>query len=162
MRFVVVLVAALLSCLPARAQAPGSPEAQAAAKELIAIMSPDMIGQMTNGMLAQIWPKLDGALRAKVGPAVMAEVRTELEQMLKSFVVEATMKDAPVIYAKYFSAQELRDMAAFYKTTTGAKALRMLPQVMTEYYGMLMPRLEGFNREIQTRVQAILAKHDVK
>jgi uncharacterized protein len=162
MRFVVVLVAAVLSCLPARAQAPGSPEAEAAAKELIAIMSPDMIGQMTDGMLAQIWPKLDAALRAKVGPAAIAEVRAELDRTLKSFVIEATMKDGPVIYAKYFSAQELRDMAAFYKTTTGAKALRLLPQVMAEYYGMLMPRLEVFNRDLQTRIQEIVAKHGVK
>jgi hypothetical protein len=69
---------------------------------------------------------------------------------------------APLIYAKYFSAQELRDMAAFYQTETGSKALRMMPQVMSEYFGTLMPRMEEFNRDLQTRLQAILAKHGVK
>jgi uncharacterized protein len=163
MRFIALMVIALLSCLPARAQAqaPGSPEAVAAAKELASIMTPDMIGQMTNGMTAQIWPKLEGALRTKVDPAVMAEVRAEFESTLKTFVVEAT-KDSPSLYAKYFSAQELRDMAAFYRTETGAKALQLMPQVMSDYFATLLPRMEGFNRDLQQRIQAILAKHGVK
>jgi hypothetical protein len=162
MRSIVMIVAVVaLSCLPARAQGPGSPEAQTAAKELSAVMSADMIGQMTDAMTAQVWPKLEGALRAKVDPAALAEVRTEFEQTLKAFVIDAT-KDAPAIYAKYFSAQELREMAGFYRTETGAKALRLMPQVMAEYFGTLMPRMEGFNRDLQTRIQAILTKHGVK
>jgi hypothetical protein len=161
MRFIVMIVVAVLSCAPARAQAPGSPEAVAAAKDLASIMSPDMIGQMTSSMTAQVWPKLEAMLRTKVGPEVVAEVRAEFERTINAFVIEAT-KDAPAIYAKHFSAQELREMTAFYKTTTGAKALRLMPQVMSEYFGTLMPRMEGFNRDLQTRIQAILAKHGVK
>jgi uncharacterized protein len=161
MRFIVIIVLVALSCLPARAQGPGSPEAQVAAKELSAIMSPDMIGQMTDAMTAQVWPKLEGALRVKVDPAVLAEVRAEFEQTLKAFVIDAT-KDSSAIYARHFSAQELLEMAGFYRTETGAKALRLMPQVMSEYFGTLMPRMEGFNRDLQTRIQAILTKHGVK
>ncbi|MBX9775127.1 MAG: DUF2059 domain-containing protein [Xanthobacteraceae bacterium] len=162
MRRIVLVLLLALSYLPARAQAPGTPEAQSAAKELLAIMSPDMIGQLTNSLIGQMWPQIERALSAKVGPEVMAEVRAEMESTLKTFVINATTNDAPVVYAKYFSAQELRDMAAFYKTPTGAKALRLLPQVTAEYFGIMMPRLEGFNRELQVRIQAILAKHGVK
>jgi hypothetical protein len=161
MRFVVAVAIAALACLPARAQAPGSQEALSAAKELASIMSPDMISQMTKSMTAQVWPKLENALRAKVGPDVLAEVRTEFEKTLNAFVIEAT-KDAPSIYARYFSAQELRDMSAFYRTETGAKALRLMPQVMSEYFGILLPRMDTFNRDLQTRIQAILAKHGAK
>jgi hypothetical protein len=161
MRLIVLIVLAALSCLPARAQAPGSPEALAAAKDLSLVMSPDMIGQMTDAMTAQVWPKLEGALRSKVAPAVMAEIRADFERTLKAFVIEAT-KDAPSIYAKYFSAQELREMAGFYRTETGAKALRLMPQAKAEYFGTLMPRIEGFNRDLQTRIQAILTKHGAK
>jgi hypothetical protein len=162
MHRIVLIVLVALSCLPARAQAPGTPEAQAAAKELVAIMSHDMMGQLTDGLIAQMWPQLERALSAKVSPAVLAEVRAEMESTLKTFVIDATTNDAPGVYAKYFSAQELRDMTAFYKTTTGAKALRLLPQVMAEYFGILMPRMEGFNRDLQVRIQAILAKHGLK
>jgi hypothetical protein len=124
-------------------------------------MSADMIGQMTDAMTAQVWPKLEGSLRAKIDATALAEVRAEFEQTLKAFVIDAT-KDAPAIYAKYFSAQELREMAGFYRTETGAKALRLMPQVMSEYFGTLMPRMEGFNRDLQARIQAILTKHGVK
>jgi len=161
MRLIVLVALAALSSLPVRAQAPGSPEALAAAKNLAVVMSPDMLGQMTDAMIAELWPKLEGALRTKVDPAVLAEIRSELERALKEFVIDAT-KDTPSIYAKHFSAQELTEMAAFYKTSTGAKALRLLPQVMAEFYGTLMPRMEVFNRELQTRIQAILIKHGVK
>jgi uncharacterized protein len=162
MRRIVLIVLVVLSCLPARAQGPGTPEAQAAAKELVAIMSHDMMGQLTDGLIAQMWPQLERALSAKVSPAVLAEVRAEMERTLKAFVIDGTTNDAPVVYAKYFSAEELREMAAFYKTATGAKALRLLPQVTAEYFGILMPRMEGFNRDLQVRIQAILTKHGVQ
>lgn len=161
MRLIVLAVAIALSCLPARAQEPGSPEAQVAAKELASIMSGDMIGQMTQAMTAQIWPKLQAAFAGKVDAATLAELRAEFEKSLKDFVVEAT-KDAPAIYAKYFSAQELREMTAFYRTPTGAKALRMMPQVMAEYFGTMMPRMEAFDRDLKARISAILKRHGVK
>jgi hypothetical protein len=162
MRRIVLIVLIALSCLPVRAQAPGSPEAQTAAKELLAVMSPAMIGQLTDALISQMWPQFEKALRAKVGPDAMAEVRAELERTLKSFVVDATANEAPLVYAKHFSAQELRELAAFYKTATGAKTLQVLPKVTAEYLGILMPRMEGLNRDLQGRIQAILAKHGVK
>ena len=117
---------------------------------------------MTDALISQMWPQLERVFGNKVAPDAMAEVRAELERTLKAFVVDATANDAPLVYAKYFSAQELRDMAAFYKTPTGAKTLRMLPKVTAEYLGVLMPRMEGLNRDLQGRIQAILAKHGVK
>jgi hypothetical protein len=161
MRLLIMAVVVALGCLPARAQGPGSPEAQVAAKELSEILSVDMIGQMTDAMTAQVWPKLEAALRAKVDAATLAELRAEFEKSLKEFVVEAT-KDSPAIYARHFSAQELREMAGFYRTSTGAKALRLMPQVMAEYFGTLMPRMEAFDRELQKRIQAILTRRGVK
>jgi hypothetical protein len=161
MRFIIVLMLTALCWLPARAQEPGSPDAKAAAQELASILSADMIGQMTQAMTAQIWPKLQAAFGGKVDAATLAELRAEFEKSLKDFVVEAT-KDAPAIYAKHFTAQELREMTAFYRTPTGAKALRMMPQVMAEYFGSLMPRMEAFDRDLKARISAILARHGIK
>ena len=161
MRFVVLIAVVILQCVPARAQAPGSPEALAAARELAAIMSADVIGQMTDGMTAQIWPKLEGALRPKVDAATLAELRAEFEKSLKDFVLEAT-KDAPEIYARHFSAAELREMTAFYRTPTGVKALSLMPKVMAEYFGSLMPRMQTFDSDLQARIQALLARRGYK
>ncbi len=161
-RFLVVLVV-MLSSLPvaARAQGPGSPQAQEAAQELLNIISGDMLGQIGRAMTAQVWPQLEAELGSKVGPAALTELRGEFEKILERFLIES-MKDAPALYAKHFSAQELRDIAAFYKTPSGAKALQLLPTVTAEYFGTLMPRMESFQREIVAMTQRVLQKHGVR
>jgi uncharacterized protein len=81
--------------------------------------------------------------------------------MLERFLVES-MKDAPALYAKHFSAQELRDITAFYKTPSGAKALQSMSAVTAEYFGTLMPRMESFQREIAAMTQRVLQKRGVR
>ncbi len=157
MRLVMLIVAIALSGLPARAQAPGSPEAHEAAKELAAIMSVDLIGQMTSAMTAQIWPKLQGELGPKVDAATLTELRQEFEAALKEFVVDAMTEAAPV-YARHFSAQELRDMTAFYRSPTGAKALQMMPKVMAEFFGTIMPRTKALDNNLRMRIAAVLKR----
>jgi len=160
MRRLLIVLAVVLSSLPVavRAQAPGSPQAKEAAQELLNIISGDMLGQMSRTMTGQVWPQLEAELRSKVDPAGLTELRGEFEKMLERFLVES-MKDAPAIYAKHFSAQELRDIAAFYKTPSGAKALQVLPTVTAEYFATLMPRMESFQREIVAMTQRVLQKH---
>ena len=50
------------------------------------------------------------------------------------------MKDAPPIYARHFTLDELRQLIAFYKSPVGAKAMRELPQVMAEFVATITPR----------------------
>jgi hypothetical protein len=157
MRLIIVAIVGLLACLPARAQAPGSPEAQAAAKELASIMSADLIGQMTSAMTAQIWPKLQAELGPKVDAATLKELRQEFEAALKDFVVDA-MTEAPAVYARHFSAQELRDMTAFYRSPTGVKALQLMPKVMAEFFGTLAPRMQALDKNLKTRISAVLKR----
>ena len=161
-RFLIALVL-VLSSLPVagRAQAPGSPQAMEAAQELLAIISKDMLGQMGRAMTEQVWPQLEAELGSKVPPAALTELRGEFEKVLERFLVES-MKDAPALYAKHFSAQELRDITAFYKTPSGAKALQLLPTVTAEYFAMLMPRMESFQREIMAMTVQILQKYGVR
>ena len=161
-RFLVVL-ALLLPCISfaAHAQAPGSPQALQAAQDLVKIISGDMMSQMSRAMTAQVWPKMEAGLRSKADPAAMAELRSEFEKALDRFLVES-MKDAPPLYAKHFSAQELRDIAAFYTTPSGAKSLQVLPAVTAEFFGVMMPRIEAFTREIEATTTRVLQKHGVQ
>jgi len=161
-RFLIALVI-VFSSLPvaARAQGASSPQALEAAQELLSIISKDMLGQMGRAMTEQVWPQLEAELGSKVPPAALTELRGEFEKVLERFLVES-MNDAPALYAKHFSAQELRDIAAFYKTPSGAKALQLLPTVTAEYFAMLMPRMESFQREIMAMTVGILQKHGVR
>ena len=159
MRLIILVLAVLLRAVPmAQAQQPPSPEALAAARELMSVMSPDMIGQVVQGMTAQVWPNIERELGQRVDQATLTELRGEFESVITQFANDS-MKDAPAIYAKYFSVQELHDLAGFYKTPVGAKALQTMPKVMTEYFGTMVPRMNDLQRDFQARMQAILQKH---
>jgi hypothetical protein len=161
MRLIVLVIAFVLrAAVVAEAQTPQAPAPDAlnAARELLAVMSPDMIGQTVQGMTAQIWPSIQQQLGPKVDQATLAELREEFVRSLQQFVSDS-MQDAPAIYARYFTADELRQIAAFYKTPAGAKALQTLPKVTADYFGTMMPRMAGFQQQMNGRIQAILEKH---
>jgi hypothetical protein len=164
MRLIILVMMVVLRVTTAAAQTPpatASPEALAAAKELMAIMSPDMVRQMMQGMVAQMWPQLEMSFGPKIDAATNAELRTEFERTLQEWMAD-TMKDMPPIYARYFTAAELRELAAFYKTPVGAKALSSMPRVMADFMAIMLPRMTAFQQQLQGRLQAVLQKHGVQ
>ena len=54
---------------------------------------------------------------------------------------------------------ELHDMAAFYRTSTGQKTLQRMPKVLGESYGLLLPRLTGLQQELRQATAKIMTKH---
>jgi hypothetical protein len=154
LRIIAVLLLLAGVCGRAHADDAPSPEALQAAAELISIISPDMMSQLTNQVTAAFWPAVEQTARAQhIDDATIAELHAEFERIQLAFV-NGAMKEAPPIYAKHFTAAELRDLTAFYRTPTGAKALHQLPVVMGEF---TVPRLqnlkvqttEAFNRVLQ-------------
>jgi hypothetical protein len=163
MRLIVLAMMVVLRVATASAQTPAtpSPDAVAAAKELMAIMSPDLIGQMMRGMVAQMWPQIERSFGPQMDAATSAELRAEFEHTTQQFVMDS-MQDMPQIYARYFTADELRQLAAFYKTPLGAKALSQIPKVMADFSSTMLPRMTAFQQQLQGRLQAILQKHGIK
>ena len=155
MRIAILLVALTFGIGAARAQ---DAEALQAANELASIISADAVNQISRELTAGFWPNLENALKSRVDDATLSELRAEFERRLAQFGVEA-MKDAPAAYAKYFSAQELRDITAFYRTPTGAKALQTMPKVMFEYLAGVRPKVQEFQQGIGTSVQEIMQRH---
>jgi hypothetical protein len=159
MRRIVLVIALLFRSVAAQAQEAGSPEALNAARELLAVISPDMIGQLMQGMTAQIWPQIESGFGARgIDQATSSELRAEFEQTLQQFMAD-WMKDAAGVYARYFSAQELHEMAGFYQTPTGAKTLQLMPKVMAELFSAMAPSMASYQQALQARMQAILQKH---
>jgi hypothetical protein len=160
--FLVAAVFALrLLVVEAHAQAPGSPQALQAAQDLVKVLTGDMVTQMSRAMTGQIWPKIEAEFGPKTDQATMAELRTEFEKTLEKFVLDS-MQDAPALYAKYFSAQELRDIGAFYRTPSGAKSLELMPMITAEFFGTMMPRMQGFSQELEATIARVLQKHGFK
>ncbi len=155
--FAVVAVLAFSGAPPGSrvslAQSAGTPEALAAARELNAILSKDVIKQLTTQVTGQVWPALEKNLRAKrqdVTDAQLAELRAEFER-IQFENLSSVMDDAPIIYARHFTAAELREMLAFHRSPVGQKSLREMPQIMAESMALMMPRMQ------QLRAQTIEA-----
>lgn len=148
---------------PAGAQEPGSAEALRAANELVALISPDLSGQITAQMTAGIWASVENTLKAKVDPATLSELHTEYERLMGKFSSEVfpeiIMKDMPPLYAKYFTAQELQEMLAFNRTNTGTKMRQLSPKLMGEFMSSMVPRMQAFGAELNTSVKAIMERH---
>jgi hypothetical protein len=155
MRIAVLLFALTFGAGSVRAQ--DAAEALQAANELAAIVSADAVNQISRELTASFWPNLENSLRSRVDDATLSELRADFERRLSQFGAEA-VKDAPAVYAKYFTARELRDITAFYRTPTGAKALQTMPKVMIEYLTGVRPRVQEFQRGVRTSVQEILQR----
>ncbi len=139
---------------------PPSPEAIAVAKELLAVISGDMLGDLTSNVSAQAWPTIEQALRAqypKLDAATSTELRGEFEKLIAADVAES-LKDAPAIYARYLTVPEMRDIQAFYRTPTGAKTLKLMPQITGEVMGNLAPRLQSMMERVNVSFTGILQK----
>lgn len=156
----------LLACalaLPARAEdkAAPAPETMQAAQELAAIMTGDTVKQLSQAMTAQIWPTIERQVSGRVDAATIADMRAAFEQTLTKFTGEV-MKNAPEVYARHFTTNELRDMIAFYKSPTGVKALHEMPKVMADVSTQMAPRLQALQGELNARMVAIMREHGYK
>ena len=50
-------------------------------------------------------------------------------------------------------------MLAFYKSPVGQKALSTMPTVMTELGQQMAPRMQAFQADLHTKMEATLKKH---
>ncbi len=152
--FGLVLVGLCLAA-PARAQDAATLKA---AQDLAAVVSKDTMHQITTAIFNQMWSSLEQQMATKVDTSTLSELRREMERMVTKFAIDA-MKDAPQIYARHFTAAEMADILAFYKTPTGAKALLEMPKVAAESAALMGPRMAPFQQELATSIGAIMNKH---
>lgn len=132
------------------AQGSAPSEELAAANELMAVMSKDTIRQMVSNLTSQVWPTIERAVRAKradIDQNTLAELRAEFEHIELEYMANV-MADAPQIYARHFTAAELREMLAFYRTPTGQKSVQVMPQVLSEVFIMVMPKMQVMQAQI--------------
>jgi len=156
-RIFACVLLALAFAAPLRAQTP-SPDAMAAATELSKLMSGDTVGQMSAALTAQIWPNIERQLAPKVDAGTLAELRGQFEQSLSAFTTQV-MRDSPAVYARHFTADELRAMLAFYKSPVGQKALHTMPAVMSELGQQMAPQMQAFQEDLHAKMEATLKKH---
>lgn len=84
----------------------------------------------------------------------LAQKRTVLVQFFKKTLDYEVLKPEIVkIYARYYTAQELREIAAFYRTPVGQKSLRLMPQLMGDSMLLSQRRVQAALPELQKELQ---------
>jgi len=125
----IVCLTVLFAVTPVRAQTP-SPDAMAAARELIVTMhavdyfkaTMPALMQAMKPAIAQNRPEVERDYDAMV-PLVLEGMNTRMNDLIEQVAV---------LYAKNFTADELREAVAFYRGPTGQKIVQKLPAITQE------------------------------
>jgi len=146
----------------AAAQNEPSADALATAEELVSFISPDMVQQLTTGLEKQIWPPMERSIRNQI-PTVdqqtLSDIRAAISEQTNKFLDEQVpelKKDIVRAYALRFSADELTDVIDFYRTPTGAKLLRLLPEITAETSAAYVAKLPALNGAVKNSALGIL------
>jgi hypothetical protein len=128
-----MLTACLVVCLsvagPARAQTP-SPDAMAAAHELIATMrAADFFKTIMPALMQSFKPAI-----VQNRPQVERDYDAIVPLMLESMNARLNELNEQIaaVYARNFTADELREAVAFYRGPTGQKIVQKLPVITQE------------------------------
>ena len=157
-------VVALLAIAPAQAQtaapaaAPGAPTAAqiALGKEIVvnsgvsrsfAIVIPQFLDQIGT-RLTQTRPDLIKDLNV-----VMEQIKPEFDKR-----VETMIDAAGRLYAERMSEQELKDVAAFFKSASGVKYVEQQPLVLNALYVSMQRWQQQMSQDMMTRVREEMTK----
>jgi hypothetical protein len=151
-------------CEMSRAAAQGSPSAATmeAARALTVVVSEGTLTQLTRSLNDQVWPGLEASIRRQkpnIGTSTLLALRQELERQQLA-MVRASMDDAAAVYARHFSIDEMRAIAAFYRTPAGEKALKMMPTITSELIAGMAPRLQALQAKVGETVVKLLQGTD--
>ena len=156
-----------------------TPETRAAIKELIDVTKTrENLGRTFQMMSQNLPPQMAQAMNrqiettATLSPEQKQKVRDGMNQPFENAVKEAMtiVSDPKVvdesiermypIYAKHFTAAEIRQLTAFYKTPVGAKTLSTMPQVINESMQagvtIFQPRLNALmEKTVKTQIDSV-------
>jgi hypothetical protein len=150
MRALNVLLAAALTVTGATSLgAQNSPvpndEALAVARDLFAVTFERAGAQLNAQAVEHTWPSLENALRGRnplLDAATLAELKREFER-IRLEKLQALLKDAPVIYARHLTVDEMREIAAFYRSATGTRLMHVVPGIIAEIMAIALPGMPG-------------------
>ncbi|MGH6884508.1 MAG: DUF2059 domain-containing protein [Geminicoccales bacterium] len=145
---------------PSFAEDAPSPETLQAAHDLVAVFNEPTVAEAVANLTAQVWPTIEKDLRAqnpKIDAATAAELRKEYERLMTEEYKEI-ISDAPAVYARFFTAQEMRDLIAFYRTPAGAKSLRVMPQATLDLTAKRLERIQGLQEKVYLAFLNVLQK----
>lgn len=139
---------------------PGSadPERIAAAEAMFDSM--DMETLLTDGIEQSLETQMEQFRQMGLSEEGVAELQKEmLAFMLDAMDWESLKPEFIRIYTSAFTAQEMKDITAFYATPVGKKAIALTPKLMAEGMMLGQKKVEARQTELQQRITPIIQKH---
>ena len=93
-------------------------------------------------------------LQLKQNPNLKPYKHVMLKFFRKHMSFERMKPDMIIIYSEAFTAKELREINAFYKTSTGRKTIRMMPELLHKGGLLGARRVQDNMHELQQMIQA--------
>jgi hypothetical protein len=140
------------------AQEKPSPDTLQTAQKMVSIMSPSLVAAATEQVTTQMWPVLEASIRNKnpnISPEAINAVRKEFQNLQNSFVTEL-LEDAPALYARHYTTEELRQLIAFYQSPVGAKSLKVTPLITADFAVAGAQRISSMEGRMRAAINAIL------
>jgi uncharacterized protein len=131
------------------------------ASQLLDLNSTATVMQQT--FEAGLKPSLDH-MRAQGAPADLVEsIHVEARNFFaENFKWDVMKPQIAKIYADAFTAAELQDMIAFYKSPTGQKTVEKLPGVTQQIMALALSGVQAHMPEFQQRVGALIQDYKKK
>ena len=98
---------------------------------LIEIMEADNLLDQMNRVMLQYWSNAIRNARPDVDESILSIVKEEIYAVTTGYRNELLARIV-MIYHKYFSHEEIRDLIDFYRTDTGKKTIRIMPDLLRE------------------------------
>lgn len=136
-------------------------EALAAARELVAETSADA---MVGDIVSRTWPAMEPEIRRQLpdaAPETMKSFRADYVRIVTERTAEL-MAATPAIYARHYTAQELRQLVAFYRSPVGRKSLAVMPAIIGDVVRISAERMPMVTAEINEAFRAKMRKKGVE
>ncbi|WP_020186801.1 DUF2059 domain-containing protein [Methylopila sp. 73B] len=157
---VAACVASAVALAPAAGRAQSDPEALDLARRLMQVT---LVDQLQRQMVDQSWVQIE-ALIHQSAPEVTSDQFVELKSEFAAIAdkdIATSVASAPAVYAKHFSAQELKDILAFYESPTGKKTITVMPALMGELMQSLTPQMLESAKRMQAAFVLVLERKGI-
>lgn len=150
-KLLTVLALTLLCAAPAAAQDEPTPGEVAAVRELLEASRTreNFIAAMEMGMeqggMGEMTPRIRGVLR---------------EFMDEHFRYEDLEPEFVKMYADVFTEQEIRDLAAFYRTPLGMRVVETLPEITAASQRIAMERLQSAMPQLMQAIMQAMEEEE--
>ncbi len=129
-------------------------------KEMLKLMQVEqMISQSYAGMIPMIQKQMEsqaGASMTEKKKENQRKVLTKVMDLSKEMATDLINNEAPGIYDRNFTEDEIKELMTFYKSPTGKKSIELIPNIQKELMGVMFSKyLPNFQMKVKVLMDEV-------